>query len=68
MALQVVEIVNYFISKIEDKKHLNAYLEVFVESALQKAKEVDEKIKTGNAGRLAGMVIGIKDNMAYKRS
>lgn len=62
----VVEIVNYFISRIEDKKHLNAFLEVFNESALQKAKEVDEKIKSGNAGRLAGMVIGIKDNMAYK--
>lgn len=61
-----VEIVNYFISKIEDKKHLNAFLEVFNESALQKAKEVDQKIKAGNAGRLAGMVIGIKDNMAYK--
>jgi len=62
----VVEIVNYFITKIEDKKQLNAFLEVFNESALQKAKEVDDKIKSGQAGRLAGMVIGIKDNMAYK--
>jgi len=62
----VVDIVNYFTTKIETKKHLNAYLEVFTESALQKAKEVDEKIKSGDAGRLAGMIIGIKDNMAYK--
>ncbi len=61
-----VEIVNYFLKQIESKKHLNAYLEVFAESALKKAKEVDQKIKAGNAGKLAGMVIGIKDNMAYK--
>ena len=62
----VVDIVNYFISEIDNKKHLNAFLEVFNDSALVKAKEVDEKIKSGQAGRLAGMVIGIKDNMAYK--
>ena len=61
-----VDIVNFFLQKIEEKKHLNAFLEVFSESALIKAKEVDQKIKNGNAGRLAGMVIGIKDNMAYE--
>lgn len=61
-----LDIVNFFIEKIEEKKHLNAYLEVFTESATLKAKEVDEKIKNGTAGRLAGIVIGIKDNMAYK--
>lgn len=61
-----VDIVNFFLQKIEQQKHLNAYLEVFSESAIAKAKEVDEKIKNGNAGRLAGMVIGIKDNMAFE--
>ncbi len=62
----VVDIVSYFLEKIEEKKALNAFLEVFKESALNQAKAVDEKIKSGNAGRLAGMVIGIKDNLAYK--
>lgn len=61
-----VDIVNFFLQKIESKKHLNAYLEVFTESAIVKAQEVDEKIKNGTAGRLAGMVIGIKDNMAFE--
>jgi aspartyl-tRNA(Asn)/glutamyl-tRNA(Gln) amidotransferase subunit A len=41
-------------------------LETFDETALQKAKEVDKKIAQGNAGRLAGFVIGIKDNICYK--
>ena len=62
----VVEIVNYFLSRIDDHKDLNAFLEVFKESALAQAKQVDEKIKNGSAGRLAGMVIGLKDNLAYK--
>lgn len=62
----VVEIVNYFLEQIKEKAHLNAYLEVFTESALDQAKQVDEKIKSGTAGQLAGMVIGIKDNLAYK--
>lgn len=62
----VVKITQYYLDRIEDQKHLNAFLEVFSEDALAQAKAVDEKIKAGTAGRLAGMVIGLKDNMAYK--
>ncbi len=63
---KVVDILNHYLAQIESKKHLNAFLEVFTDSALKKAKEVDQKIQNETAGRLAGMVIGIKDNMAYK--
>lgn len=62
----VVNITQHYLDRIEDQKHLNAFLEVFSEDALAQAKAVDEKIKAGTAGRLAGMVIGLKDNMAYK--
>lgn len=62
----VQEVLNGYLSAIEDKKHLNAFLEVFEESAKAQAAEVDRKIKEGNAGRLAGMVIGLKDNLCYK--
>ena len=58
--------VEFYLKTIESKKHLNAFLETFDETALQKAKEIDEKIAQGNAGRLAGFVIGIKDNICYK--
>lgn len=54
------------IEAIAAKKHLNAFLEVFEQSALAKAQEVDAKIKEGKAGRLAGMIIGLKDNICYK--
>ena len=62
----VVSIVNGYLQEIEANKHLNAFLEVFDETALAQAALVDEKIKNGTAGRLAGMVIGIKDNLCYK--
>lgn len=62
----VENITQHYLNRIEATKHLNAFLEVFSESALQQAKQIDEKIKAGTAGRLAGMVIGLKDNMAYK--
>lgn len=55
-----------YLQRIEAKKHLNAFLEVFTESALSKAKEVDEKLKNNTAGKLAGVVIGIKDNICYR--
>jgi aspartyl-tRNA(Asn)/glutamyl-tRNA(Gln) amidotransferase subunit A len=59
-------LVEQFIVRIAEQKHLNTFLEVFTESALKKATEVDTKIKDGKAGKLAGMVIAIKDNICYK--
>lgn len=59
--------VNLFLENIEKLKHLNVFLEVYADEAIAKAKELDNKIKAGlPIGRLAGMVIGIKDVFAYK--
>ena len=62
----VESITREYLKRIDEKKHLNAFLEVFTETALAQAKRVDEKLKNKTAGRLAGMVIGLKDNLAYK--
>ncbi len=59
-------LVTHFIAEINKREALNAFLEVFESSALQKADEVDAKISSGKAGKLAGMVVGIKDNIAYQ--
>ncbi len=61
-----VSLVDHYIQKIKDREHLNIFLEVFDDSAVAKAKEVDAKIASGTAGKLAGMVIAIKDNICYK--
>ena len=53
---------------IEDKNdEINAFLEVNVDNAIIKAKEIDEKIKNGEKlGKLAGLVIGVKSNINVK--
>ncbi len=63
--LTCADLTKNYIQKINDSD-LNAFLEVFEESALEQARLVDEKIANGTAGKLAGMVIGLKDNLAYK--
>lgn len=62
----VLDIVNTYLSEIERRKELNAFLEVFEDTVREQAKRVDEKIKSGTQGRLAGMVIGLKDNICFK--
>lgn len=56
----------YYFEQIEINKELNAFNEVFTDSATAQALLVQSKINNGTAGKLAGMVIGIKDNILYK--
>jgi aspartyl-tRNA(Asn)/glutamyl-tRNA(Gln) amidotransferase subunit A len=60
-----LEIVRQHLTAIENKKHLNAFLSVFAEEALKRASEVDQKIKNGTAGKLAGLVVGLKDVLCF---
>ncbi|RBL94024.1 Asp-tRNA(Asn)/Glu-tRNA(Gln) amidotransferase subunit GatA [Chitinophaga flava] len=61
------ERVRFYLNRIAQLKHLNAFLEVYEEEALVKAQELDERIKNGQpVGVLAGVVIGIKDVICYK--
>lgn len=64
--ISLLDIVENYLNEIEKNKDLNAFLEVFTESVRENAKNVQAKIESGTAGRLAGMVIGIKDNICYK--
>jgi aspartyl-tRNA(Asn)/glutamyl-tRNA(Gln) amidotransferase subunit A len=62
----VEKLVKGYLDKIAANTGLNAFNEVFEEEALNAAKVVDSKIEQGVAGKLAGMVIAIKDNICYK--
>src|SRR5690349_9932393 len=62
----VEKLVKGYLDKIALNSHLNAFNEVFAQEALLCAKKVDVRIKQGSAGKLAGMVIAIKDNICYK--
>ena len=58
--------VEQFLSKIEATQDLNIFLEVWADEAREHAKAVDAKIAAGTAGKLAGMVIALKDNICYR--
>ena len=64
--INCVQLVQSYLDRIEETKHLNAFLEVFAEEALLNAEAIDKKLANGTAGKLAGMVIAIKDNICYK--
>jgi len=58
-------LVDHYLKNIRESD-IGAFNEVFADEAIQSADAVQEKINSGSAGRLAGMVIGIKDNICYK--
>ena len=62
----VVEITKTYLQNIAENQHLNAFIEVYSDEVLEQAKLVDEKLANCSAGKLAGMVVGIKDNLCYK--
>lgn len=65
-AVTCVDLVQHHLSIIKNKAHLNAFLSVYGEEALAQAAAIDQKINTGTAGKLAGLVVGIKDVLSYK--
>ena len=64
--LSTQDLVQNHLDNIRQKAHLNAFLSVYEDEALQRAQEIDNKIKAGTSGKLAGLVVGLKDVLAYK--
>jgi len=64
--LSLRENVAYFIQRIADNYHLNAFNQVFAEEALLQAEIVQQKIKERKHGKLAGLVIAVKDVLSIK--
>ena len=64
--LSTRDLVQSHLDIIKQKAHLNAFLSVYKDEALERAREVDIKIKEGKAGKLAGLIVGLKDVLAYQ--
>lgn len=62
------EITRYYLAQIAEKNpQINAFVEVFEADAIAQAKAVDAKKARGEKlGALAGVPVGIKDNILYK--
>ncbi len=64
--LSLEDNVKFFLSEIDKNKKLNAFNFVFSDFALEQAKTVQGKIKNNTNGKLAGMVVAIKDVLSLK--
>jgi len=62
-----VEAVQFYLHSIQEKKQLNAFVQVYAEEALKKANELDSSRKKGDSlAKLHGVVVAIKDVLSYK--
>jgi aspartyl-tRNA(Asn)/glutamyl-tRNA(Gln) amidotransferase subunit A len=61
------EVVAFYLERIHQYKHLNAYVQVYEQQAREKARELDARRAKGlGIGKLHGVVLGIKDVLCYK--
>jgi len=59
--------VEHYLKKIEDAQRLNAFVEVFTQESILRAKQLDEERKNNKPlGQLHGVIIAIKDVICYK--
>jgi aspartyl-tRNA(Asn)/glutamyl-tRNA(Gln) amidotransferase subunit A len=56
-----------YLDAITERKRLNAFLSVYRDGSLERARMVDRKIASGTAGPLAGMVVALKDVLCVKQ-
>lgn len=64
--LSLTDNVRFFVKRIEDNAHLNAFNFVFQENAIADAERIERKILNGEGGKLAGMVIAVKDVLSME--
>jgi len=61
------DIVKHYIQNIEtDNDTINAVVSIDKEAAFERAQDIQQRIEDGTAGKLAGMVVGIKDLIVEK--
>jgi aspartyl-tRNA(Asn)/glutamyl-tRNA(Gln) amidotransferase subunit A len=62
-----VAAVEHYIKRIRSNAHLNAYIRIYDQEALELAKKLDVRRAAGKpTGKLHGVVISIKDVLCYK--
>jgi aspartyl-tRNA(Asn)/glutamyl-tRNA(Gln) amidotransferase subunit A len=61
------EAVAYYLERIRRLDHLTAFIRIYAEEAIATADRLDrERLEGFPAGKLHGVVIGIKDVICYK--
>lgn len=65
-SLSCERLVDLYLQNIEEQKNLNVFISLFDSEARERASVIDEKIKKGTSGKLAGAVITVKDVISVK--
>jgi len=60
------EIASEAVERIRREDTYNIFLDLYGPECIERAKEIDHRVRAGKAGSLAGCVIAIKDNMCIK--
>jgi len=65
-ATTCVATVQFYLEKISQSRHLNAFIEIFADEALARAAELDRDRSAGKSiGKLHGVIVAIKDVICY---
>lgn len=65
--LTCLQAVEHYLGRIEETRHLNAFIDVYADEALQRASQLDKARKDGaSTGKLHGVIIALKDVICYK--
>lgn len=66
--LTITQITKAYVDRINEKeKDVNSFITTLTDEAIEKSKEIEEKVNKGELNsELAGIPIGIKDNMCTK--
>lgn len=65
-SISLPDLVQHYLLNIKQHAHLNAFVEVWPDEALERASSIQQKLEKGTAGKLAGMVLSLKDNLALQ--
>ena len=65
-SLVLSDLVDSYLARIEAGQSLNLFVEVYAAEARARAVEIQRKWDQGQAGRLAGLVLGVKDVICHQ--
>ena len=60
------QLTGFFLERSRKNSHLNCFISLYEDRALERAAAVEQKLRSGNPGRLAGMVLAVKDILALR--
>ncbi len=65
--ITATDIATSFLNTVNEGTQYNAFISILKQRALKQAAQIDSKIRQGKAGKLAGLILAVKDNIHVKK-